>query len=61
MTSYMLFAGLGVLTYPGVAFAETAMTRFGEAAIAAAGDRSLISANRSPSAVVVSESQAAAA
>ena len=61
MTSYMLFAGLGVLIYAGVAFAETAMTRFGEAAIAAAGDQSLISANRSPSAVVVSESQAAAA
>jgi hypothetical protein len=60
MTSYMLFAGLGLLIYAGVAFVEAAMTRFDEAAIAAAGDQSLISANRSPSAVVVSESQAAA-
>jgi len=75
MTSYMLFAGLGILIYAGVALAETTIAGFSDAHIAfgpcaaqcreqreaIVGDQTLISANRSQSAVVGGESQEVAA
>ena len=74
MTSYMLFAVLGVMIYVGVALAETAIAgvaethialgpwtaQCGEGRKAIAADESPISANQSQSAVVRGESHALA-